>query len=265
MAAVWAVTMVRDEMDILPYTIEHLAAEGIDGLVIADNLSTDGTWEWLQELRLDCEVVLLRDEDPAHYQGYKMTGLAHRAFDRGAEWVVPFDADELWFNAATPTPLKTTLADQPDHLDALYVVLHNHFPTSSDGDDANPFRRIVHRDPVASPLYKVIVRNRPDITLAEGNHGVIGTGLQVTIAPVEVAHFPWRSPEQFARKVINGYQALAATDLPEDVGAHWRRYGSLYEVRGVDVLHEIYDEWFHDPPIAIEISPAPWRRFRTPA
>lgn len=33
-------------------------------------------------------------------------------------------------------------------------------------------------------------------------------------------------------------------------------------VRGVDVLYEIYDEWFHDPPIPIEMSPAPWCRFR---
>ena len=40
---IWAVLMVKNESDIIFNTICHLAEEGIDGVLIADNMSTDNT------------------------------------------------------------------------------------------------------------------------------------------------------------------------------------------------------------------------------
>lgn len=258
--AAWAVTMVKNEIDILPYTLAHLDMEGIDGLVVADNLSEDGTWEWLQSYRPRCQLDLVRDTDPAYYQGEKMTGLAHRAFRHGAQWVIAFDADELWFNASSRTTLAATLADH-EPADVLHARLHNYFPTSADSNDPNPFRRVTHRDPLAAPLPKVIVANRPGIAINVGNHSATGPDLRSASTPIEVAHFPWRSAEQFTRKTIQGARALAATDLPDDIGTHWRRHGELWDQAGDQALHDVFHEWYHDPEMSLEHAPAPWGRF----
>ena len=40
---VWAVSVVKNELDILPSVLDHFFAQGIDRIIVADNLSTDGT------------------------------------------------------------------------------------------------------------------------------------------------------------------------------------------------------------------------------
>src|SRR5688500_3550726 len=97
---VWGVAMMRDEQDVAYDVITHLADEGFDAVIIADNRSTDGTANQLAQARHDVKdrlrVHLIEDHDPGYYQSRKMTGLADAAFASGATWIVPFDADELW-------------------------------------------------------------------------------------------------------------------------------------------------------------------------
>jgi hypothetical protein len=244
--------MVRDEIDVLPYTLAHLDTQGLDGIIVADNLSEDGTWEFLCDLDLDTELVLLRDTEVGYYQSRKMTKLAYDAFAKGARWVIPFDADELWLSR-TGTLGEAIVRTRPA-TDYLYVSLYNYFPRiADDPDEPNPFRRIQFRDPERAPLPKVIVHNRPGLIIEQGNHGVhADTYLQCESAPeLEIGHFPWRGYEQFERKIFNGYQAYKATDLPETVGAHWRNYGRLLEEGGADALRAWYEKWFQDPPIEL--------------
>jgi len=96
---VWAVTMVRNELDVLPLVLDHLEAQGVDQVLVADNGSTDGTLEMLQARASQGRLLLARDSEAAYYQAAKMTLLARAAWRAGADWVVPFDADELWFAA----------------------------------------------------------------------------------------------------------------------------------------------------------------------
>ena len=72
--AVVAVTMVKNEADVIETTIRHIAAH-VDHVIVADNGSTDGTRELLDEL--PCEVI--DDPDPAYYQSRKMSALADYA------------------------------------------------------------------------------------------------------------------------------------------------------------------------------------------
>ena len=41
--SVWAVTMVRNEADIIGTTVRHLLAQDVDGILVADNGCTDDT------------------------------------------------------------------------------------------------------------------------------------------------------------------------------------------------------------------------------
>lgn len=257
--AVWAVTMVKDELDILPYTLAHLAGEGVEGIIVADNLSTDGTWEWLRDgPALDCVLVTRRDNEVGYYQSDKMTALVHEAFSYGADWVIPFDADELWFNRSAT--LHETLAAHTQTSGVLQVAFHNYFPTSLDAaNEPNPFRRITRRDPDVAELRKVIVHAHPSVTVTQGNHEAIGPEpFPRCGTPITMAHFPWRSPEQFVRKVRNGAAAYRATDLALGMGAHWRQYGAMLDEHGPESVVEHYQTWFFDPDKTLIDDPVPW-------
>ena len=66
-------------------------------MLIADNGSTDETPLLLAELAKRYRVHVALDREAGHYQGVKMTILSDWARRAGADWIVPFDADEFWF------------------------------------------------------------------------------------------------------------------------------------------------------------------------
>ena len=60
---VWAVSVVKNELDILPSVLDHFFAQGIDRIIVADNLSTDGTREYLsQRANEDPRLIFAEDK-----------------------------------------------------------------------------------------------------------------------------------------------------------------------------------------------------------
>lgn len=238
---VWAVTMVKDEADIIERTIRHLVAQGVDGVLVADNGSTDNTRQILERLAGELPVFVADDHEPAYYQAVKMTLLSDWARKAGAEWIVPFDADELWFAPGA------TLVDWLRSLNADVVSarLYNLFPSTAPGGWA------IDRQPHLHP--KVAFRAHPSARLSTGNHSVQRVGRRAE--GLRIVHLPWRSYDQFARKVRNGAKALSLTDLPQDVGLHWRETGSLPDeallALWADLLHGLSNP-------ALGWSPAGW-------
>jgi glycosyltransferase involved in cell wall biosynthesis len=228
---VWAVGMVRDEADVIETVVGHLLAQGVERVVIADNLSTDGTEAILERLARSDPVTVLKDTLPAYYQAEKMTLLARAAARAGASWVLPFDADEVWL---APTG---TLAEWLAGCDAdvVQAPMFNHVPTSADDlSEADPVRRLRWRKTEPNRLHKVAFRAHRWARLAYGNHGVSRSGRRV--AGLEIRHFPYRSEEQFVRKLRQGSAAMNASDLNDQVCLHWRGLGA----RGDDGLRDAW-------------------------
>lgn len=261
--------MIRDEQDVLPGLIKHMVGEGFDGLLIADNRSTDQTYAKLRDAAnlfgRDCKIEIIYDNEVGYYQSRKMTALAERAHHEfGAEWIVPFDADEIWYSRGDRVAVD--LRNQPQHVSIVLAELWNHFTTDLDDKTTiDPFRRIQYRQSQPGQLPKVAVRWEPGSVIDMGNHGARVMSDGITAYGLELRHFPYRSKEQFVKKAKNGAEAYKATDLPEHFGAHWRQYGQLLEQNGPAALEEVYETYFHFKIPALEgmvLDPAPYCRFK---
>lgn len=212
------ICMVRNEADIIETTLRHTATQ-VDHIICADNLSTDDTPAILARLADDLPLTVVRDDEPGYHQADKMTRLALDAMNMGADWVLPFDADELWTGTNGRTVADELAAVDPN-IDTVYAAGFDHIARDDSGR-LSPFRR-----PNPQLLPKVAFRPDPDRRLAMGNHDVTGGNMRAAEA-LTYRHFQYRTLEQFTRKVRDGAHAYTLTDLPETFGAHWREAATL--------------------------------------
>ncbi len=229
--SVWAVTMMHNEQDVVEHVLTHLFEQGVDAMIVADNMSDDATPAILATLAERHPLHVVRDTWQAHAQGTKMTLLTQLARRCGADWVVPFDADELWFASGTSVAdfLRTTDAD------VVTADLHNVFP-GVDDDDEEPdaFLRLTQFDTSASPVGKIAFRPRRLYKLWEGNLDVNMGGSRS--AGLHIAHYPFRSFEQMAGKLRHGRRAMELTRFSSETGSHWRIAGAWSD----EELHDAY-------------------------
>lgn len=246
-----AVSMWKNEADIGPTIIRHLLAEGIDLLIVADNGSTDGTTDHLHDFAKHAPVVVVPDPEPAYFQAAKMTRLAHLAGQRGARWIVPFDADEVWYSPLGRLGDVLRVSKEPiQWVEGMYHIPH----PDDDETEENPVRRMVHRRAGRDcPQSKVCFRYDRGIRIAQGNHRVERTGPEGR-GRVAFREFQYRSFDHFVRKVRQGKAAYDAggDDLHKDLGIHWRRLGALTDAE----LEVEWKEYLATPTV---YDPAPLR------
>lgn len=216
--SVWAVTMVRDEADIIGHSIRHLLHQGVDGVIVLDNLSTDETPAVLDRLaRAERRVFQGTYELNEFHQGRVMSYLAHAAGQAGAEWVVLFDADEFWF-AETGT-VAGYLASRDRKTDVVQAAVHDAHPIDVNGIDLTSMNERVRLDERPASK-KVAVRPRRWVWVDAGNHTALDLGKAQDFG-LRIAHVPYRNFNQYERKVTQGASALAAAG--DNVsGSHWR-------------------------------------------
>jgi hypothetical protein len=257
---VWGISVVRDEADIIEATVSRMLRE-VDHVLVADNRSVDGTDEILRSLD---GVTVLVDPDPAfnYHQAQRMTVLAALAAQRGARWVVPFDADEVW--VAHDGRVGDVLDGLQDEVLLARAPWLNHVNTDRDPPVTNPLARMVYRRREFDPMPKVACRTRPELSINKGNHNATYRGVP-TPRCVEglfrVHHFPIRSAEQFVRKVRQKAETLSDSSLPEFVGVDKRPWVRILEEEGEDALvARVYQGhwWFADPDEAgLVLDPCP--------
>ncbi len=246
-----AITMCKDEVDVIEGSITRMLSQ-VDTVIVADNGSTDGTREILEGLPIE----LVDDPEVGYYQSQKMSALAAKAAEQGADFVIPFDADEVWLS---PHGRIGDVLARCEEV-AAPAPIFNYVAAADDDPALPPLERIRWRRREALGLPKVACRAALPVTIEQGNHGAhypsgVAHGL------LEVHHFPYRSEDQFLSKVRNGAAAYKATDLPEGTGAHWRQYGQLLDREGPEAVkawfreHFVSDDPENDPDLIL--SPCP--------
>ena len=224
--SVWGIAMMRNEADTAPHVVKHLFDQDLDALIVADNESTDATPDVLAELATTHPVYVVRDRLRAYTQATKMGVLAGLARRAGADWIVPFDADELWFAEHTTVGrhLRSSVAS------VVRAQLHNVFAgPDDDAGEADPFLRMGQIDPEPAPFCKVAFRTGRFVRLEMGNVDVIRRGRRID--GLFIAHYPWRSFEHLAGKLRHGRAAMAETRLADEIGEHWRKGGAWSDDR----------------------------------
>jgi hypothetical protein len=230
---VWGITMVRNEEDVIRTTIDHLFAQGVDRVLVSDNLSTDGTPQILRDLaRNESRLVVATDTLEAYHQDHKMTLMARYASRAGADWLVPFDADELWF--AESTSVADHLRDlggATPRVGTVRASWHDCVPLAARGQDWRTDDFLVNGTPAS--LAKVAVRAHPLVRINFGNHSAARAGDRA--GGLHIAHVAYRSPHQLAAKVRRGSSALALAERGSMYGWHWRNLARLSD-RQIDAL-----------------------------
>lgn len=237
---VFGVSMAKNNADIIRFSLEHMLTQ-VDHVIVLDAQSTDGARDILAEY----PITLIDDPDPAYYQSKKTTSLANRARSMGADWIVPFDSDEIWYSPFGT--IKEVLDDLKSQWLVATADLYDHVTSAEDdASEHNPVKRIGWRRSSKGALPKVACRWREDLVIEQGNHsaGYHG-GATRQNGLLVVRHYPYRSTEQFIRKVRDGVAAYSTTNLPASSGAHWKDYGRLLDAYGEPALEEVYNTWFH--------------------
>lgn len=259
-------SMVKDEADIIRANLLWLYHVGARRFVILDNMSTDGTYAELlrfQAQRPDANLVVVRDEIVAHYQGEKITGIAQfaRSMWPDLEWLIPVDADEF----CVARHGLVALAYVPESIDALTIPKTIHFlQAGQQADSLNPLERM----PVRSQLFvvppKICIRARPYLGVTQGNHYarpaddreiVYAGGFQYGLYHRE---FQTRSYEQLLGKIRNGGAAiLAARAEGRDVGGdHWIEWYEVLTGQGEEAFRAKFEaECFREPGPHFRLDP----------
>jgi hypothetical protein len=261
---VWAVGVVRDEADIIEATVSRMLRQ-VDHVLVADNRSVDGTGEILRSFD---RVTVVVDPDPNFQvdlqQARRTTALASLAAQRGADWVVPFDADEVWV-ARTGRRIGDVLEDLPDNILVERAETVDHVVTDRDPPGADAPARMVYRRPEYHRARKVACRTRPGLWIIKGNHDAKYRGVAEPPGVdglLRVHHFPVRSAEQFVRKI--GYQAdgrrRSRPEVPNLLAPAKMTWIGILEEEGEDALMARFDaeHRFADPNAArLVLDPCP--------
>jgi hypothetical protein len=251
--------LVRDEASLIRHHLAFHRHMGVDGFVITDNGSVDGTREILAALARDYPIALIDEPEHVMAQDHwvnRMAEVAERQL--GADWVINSDADEFWVPSRgslkehLPSSIGGLLCRRfnllPDR-DALadpgYEFYRNVFKVVRPRDD--PGNRFPRHATLNTEFPFSLLRIQPKVLcrlsgrkwIGYGNHTVKHRAPVVSAQDVEVYHYPIRTFPEFERKVINHGTSLANNPrIPLHSGWHVRRWYELYR-RGW--LREEYD------------------------
>jgi hypothetical protein len=238
--------LCRDEEDIIAHNIAYHLGQGVDFVIATDNASTDRTPMLLERFARQGRLHLIHEPRLTHDQGIWVTRMAQMAAKRfEADWVINNDADEFWLS--TDGTVRTALAAVPRDTECLAVPRFDMAPPSESRAqffEAMTVRLAHHKGVHGSILNpKVCHRAFVDVHVSDGNHHVIRRSrpmIERLHHPLQILHFPLRSPKQLERKIRQGSEALQANArVGSNIGAHWHRLYQDYLLPGR--LHEYYE------------------------
>ncbi len=237
-----AIANVRNEGDIIALNLRHLIANEVDLIYLNDHGSTDDTYEQIRDVQLDFPKRILRWPvyDPYFQQETWINELAAKATADGADWILPFDADEF-FCAPEGKTINSYLAEfTAEHPDVRKLYVKNW-----------PYHTWEMRETEPLRLAKVVYRPTEGAVLAIGQHDVsIAFGLECEIRS---CHLQYRSFDHFVEKVHD-----KAELIPPDLAAIGRA-SHITRLAGLSD-DDLAAEWYQMQGVELVSDPIPVKR-----
>lgn len=242
--------LVRDEIDIIQSNLEYHLSQGVASIIVTDNGSVDGTRDILQNYA-DKKLIHLIDEPPSDFSQHRwvtrMAGIAYEVYR--ANWIIHADADEffVWRKGKLKEAFKTI----PKKITHFMAKRTDFVPFEGRKMTLPVPQGMVYRKAVSLNLAgyelppKVIHRGRKDAVITQGNHSVTfkKSRQMDQPGPIEVFHYPIRSPKQFESKVRNGGSGYDVNrELDKGVGFHKRDWYKLLKQGKLSDLY--YEKYF---------------------
>lgn len=241
-----AVCTSYNEADILPWTIIHLLAEGVDLIYIEEPYEPHSDQldavQHVLPVELGQMVQFVGLPENFHDQPRSITYLAKIAHDNGADWIIPFDADEFICPRYPHLTIKETLEALPPEIKIVTMPMFQH-------------RDWNHLDHIAKPMLKVAYRWEPGAHVAPGNHDVdlpsLSGGREGAVAcELTVREIQFRSYEHFCRKITERVATMDPDLLARvpNAGHHVLQYRDATEGELQTAWYEYQSkEWSWDP------------------
>jgi hypothetical protein len=234
-ARVFGLLVVRDAADLIRVNLLHHLGLGLglERMLVLDNGSHDGTADRVRRLARTLPIELDVDGGPFDH-GALVNRLAARAWEAGADWVLPIDADEF-FVAAEPLPdLLGRSRAGALRVGVVNFVQRNRRRKPSERGLLTMDHRPAHTIPQAEARYhlatgewsmvevawqpKVVVRAGERVGITVGNHDVVGaTGPVEATDRIVCLHAPLRDRSQLESRLEHGRRHEAA-GAASDVG-----------------------------------------------
>lgn len=233
--------LVKNEADIIRQNLEFHHAMGVDGFIVTDNISTDGTREILQEYKDRGWILEIIDEPSQDYSQanwvHRMATLARNKYT--ADWIINADADEFW--RAKSGNLKNELCES--YANMLFIPIYNMLDTGGDWRDnitmidkhlsdteiseLQAAGKLSRFNQFTRQIPKVAIRASEYVHIHMGNHNAdtVYWYPRTMANDIVIYHFSSRGRQRFRDKMITGGAAFERnTKLGRDVGAHWRYF-----------------------------------------
>jgi len=244
---------VKDEIELIDATINHLRAIGVDIIIACDMGSTDGTLDVLERYRSKDDFWILQLDEQTTTEDWSRANL-ELIRKANVDWVVFLDADEYLLPAAGSLRECEALVNADVvAVDAFNIplgpdgpLMPNRLTPSGYGElslvakpmEMNRFRCHLQENPKASFIQmewpaKMMARPERIAAVGDGAHSVMpveGAILRsVEPADLLIAHLPFSTRSRFARKIANIRRVFEIHDayMGPDIGWHWRHWLAL--------------------------------------
>jgi len=264
---IFGVMLVRNEADIIQANLRHHLSIGIDHILVVDNGSSDGTLQQLERLA-ETGRVHVSSRPGVFLQSAMASNVAREAFLRGADWVIPIDADEFWH---VPDGTLRDVLDASGDAGVLEAEVVNFVQRRSQDELASDAILTMTRRP-PSPIGgsgeadrlvesgqiafveicyppKCISRGSIALQIAQGNHSATGTyGPARATAAIRCLHAPLRARAALERQKLD--RGRPAEEIEDYLRHTWqlRRWRRLAAEGGIDA------EWRANSYLADELD-----------
>jgi len=218
---IFSITMVKNEVDIIEIFIRyHMYL--LDGMVILDNGSVDGTQEIIVKLAKEkLPVYLVFDDSIAFVQDEIMSNLLYSVLDKfQPDIIIPLDVDEF-ITTKTSRDIRQIMEEDICLTNPYYYEWITYVPTENDVlEESNVVKRIMYRRKNQhNHDQKIIIpaelAREYNFKFKQGNHDIIFLDNQnpcfnKKFLDLNLAHYPIRSLDQIRSKCIVGWLANLA-------------------------------------------------------